>query len=356
MSIKIISTLLFNNFIILSIHCLNTNLKYLSSFMDIYNDKNKFKQKTQFRLLSTKEKKENKTQIFKGGGSIGRGGTKARPTTSKNNRPIAIRIRFYFSDPIIFYYFLIAILIVILLYFIYLYYKKRKNLKEFNEKCQKIIENKHNSLMKDNNYIDYSITIHNHLNFLSNLIEHIRKINSSLFESNICLICTQPILYSENIYRFECQHFYHDECIIKYNISKCLMCEKIPNIRIINNNSKFQLLTENNIKSFISNLNIIYPPKYLFEYSKNYFNEFKNFNEIIMLGTLMRSWNIRLISIYNFNNENRNFSDINNNINDGLIESNISGFQPRDNCENIEMIEVNNDNGNDGFDFDSGNF
>ena len=267
------------------------------------------------------------------------------------------------STFVVFFFILILCCCCICCYFIY------QNQQKSNTYTQ-IIENQNNgSYTVSQNTYDQSLKIHNHLVSLEKIIEEIKQSDPPIKNTNICLICMQPIintvgtLESANT-RFACQHVYHRDCLSRYNINCCLMCRGINdnNSTIIINNYDSQVLNEEQVKNFIKNLQNIYPPQELKIYAQRYPQEYNNFNDGLMLGLLASSWAMPPVVVVN-NNPGYNPYGYNeyggyNNYNqqnmyggDPNPDSAVGGFQPN----NIEMTEFNNQNNNNGGNFGGGN-
>ena len=128
-----------------------------------------------------------------------------------------------------------------------------------------------------------------------------------------------------------------------------------------------QVLSEENVKNFIKNIQNIYPPKELRIYSQRYPQEYNNFNDGLMLGILASSWcmppPVMVINNgygygmgyneYGYNNNNYNpppnYYDGNPN-----PDSAVGGFQNNNN--NIEMADFSNNNNNNNNNNNGGNF
>ena len=155
------------------------------------------------------------------------------------------------------------------------------------------------------------------------------------------------------------------------------MCKNTTNdaSKKIQNLHDSQVLSEENVKNFIKNIQNIYPPMELKIYSQRYPQEYNNFNDGLMMGI---SWcmpsPVTVINNgygygmgyneYGYNNNYNpppNYYDGNPN-----PDSAVGGFQNNNN--NIEMAEFNNNNNegnfggfgnnnsNDGGDFGGGDF
>ena len=246
-----------------------------------------------------------------------------------------------------------------------------------------IVEN--NDGNYNTNNFDESLKIHNHLVALEKIIEEIKRSQPPIKETNQCLICMQPIINTVGAIesgntRFSCQHVYHTACLNRYNLNICLMCKGITDNAsvIIPNYHDSQVLSEEQVKNFIKNIQNIYPPKQLRIYSQRYPQEYNNFNDGLMLGILATSWcmppPVMIINNnpygygggYNDYGYNNNYYNPPQNNYDGNPnpDSAIGGFQANN---NIEMTEINNNNtggnfggynnnSNDGGDFGGGDF
>ena len=226
----------------------------------------------------------------------------------------------------------------------------------------------------NNNNFDQSLKIHNHLVALEKLIEEIKRSYPPIKETNQCLICMQQIINTVGTSeigntRFACQHIYHTDCLSRYNLNSCLMCkdtkENGNNASIkIQNLHDSQVLSEENVKEFIKNIQNIYPPKELRIYTQRYPQEYNNFNDGLLMGMLATSWCMPPPIIvnngygygmgyneYGYNNNYNpppNYYDGNPN-----PDSAVGGFQNNNN--NIEMTDFNNNNNNNNNN-NSGNF
>ena len=125
-----------------------------------------------------------------------------------------------------------------------------------------------------------------------------------------------------------------------------------------------QVLSEENVKEFIKNIQNIYPPKELRIYTQRYPQEYNNFNDGLLMGMLATSWCMPPPIIvnngygygmgyneYGYNNNYNpppNYYDGNPN-----PDSAVGGFQNNNN--NIEMTDFNNNNNNNNNN-NSGNF
>ena len=251
------------------------------------------------------------------------------------------------STFVIFFFVLILLCCCFCCYFIY------RNQKKSNDELTytQIIENRDH---QDNSY-DQSLKIHNHLVALENIIKEINYSNPPIKNTNLCLICMQPIINTVGIVetantRFLCQHVYHTDCLSRFNLKCCLMCKDINNndaTTVINNLYDTQVINEEQVKNFIKNLQNIYPPQQLKVYAQTYPQEYNNFNDGLMLGLLASSWCAPPVVVVNqgYYGGYNNYGDYNppnmynNNPNP---DSAIGGFQNN----NIEMNDMNNDQGN----------
>ena len=198
---------------------------------------------------------------------------------------------------------------------------------------------------------DQSLKIHNHLVSLEKMIEEINQNDPPIKNTNLCLICMQPIINTVGTMetsntRFGCQHVYHSDCLSRYNIHCCLMCKGTGEnaSMIVNNYHDTQVLNEEQVKNFIKNLQLIYPPQELKIYSQRYPQEYNNFNDGLMLGLLASNWGMPPVVVVNnnpgyyggyndYNQQNMYGGDPN-------PDSAVGGFQ----SNNIEMQEINNAN------------
>ena len=251
----------------------------------------------------------------------------------------------------------------------YMYQKQQKSNEELT--YTQIIENQKVGNYSNNTY-DEALKIHNHLNALERIIDEIKRSNPQIKETTQCLICMQPIINTIGTIqtgntRFACQHVYHTACLSKYNLNICLMCKGVSDnaSQIINNYHDSQVISEEQVKNFIKNINNIYPPKELRIYSQRYPQEYNSFNDGLMLGVLASSWcmppPVMIINNnpygygigYNEYGYNNNYNNYNAppNYYDGNPnpDSAIGGFQSNNN--NIEMTEINNNNMNTGGNF-----
>ena len=285
---------------------------------------------------------------------------------------------------IVIFFILLCLCCGICCYFIY------RNQQKSNEELTytQIIENQKVGSYNNSNF-DQSLQIHNHLVALEKIIEEIKRNNPQIKETNQCLICMQPIINTVGAVetgntRFACQHVYHSACLSKYNLNSCLICNGITDnasVKIPNYHDS-QVLSEEQVKNFIKNLQNIYPPKELRIYTQRYPQEYNNFNDGLMLGLLATSWcmppPVMVINPYGYGYgmgyNNYEYNNYNNNYNppqnfyDGNPnpDSAVGGFQ--NNNTNIEMTDLNNNgntggnfggfgnNSNDGGDFGGGDF
>ena len=261
------------------------------------------------------------------------------------------------STFVIFFFILILCCCCICCYFIY------QNQQKSNEELTytQIIENQNpdGTYTVNQNYTyDQSLKIHNHLVALEKIIEEINQSSPPIKNTNICLICMQPIFNSVGTVengntRYACQHVYHTDCLSRYNLTCCLMCKGINDNAsvIINNYHDTQVINEEQVKNFIKNLQNIYPPQELKIYAQRYPQEYNNFNDGLMLGLLASSWCMPPVVVVN-NGPGYGYNDYGgyNNYNqppnmyngDPNPDSAVGGFQ----SNNIEMQEINNGNNN----------
>ena len=255
------------------------------------------------------------------------------------------------STFVIFFFIIILCCCCVCCYFIY------QNQQKSNEELTytKIIENQNDgSYTVNQNYTyDQSLKIHNHLCALEKMIEEINQSNPPIKNTNICLICMQPIINTVGTVetgntRFACQHVYHTDCLSRYNLHCCLMCKDINENAsiIINNYHDSQVINEEQIKNFIKNLQLIYPPQELKIYAERYPQEYNNFNDGLMLGLLASSWCMPPVVVINNNPGYNDYGGYNNYNQQNMYggdpnpDSAVGGFQPN----NIEMQELNNNN------------
>ena len=269
---------------------------------------------------------------------------------------------------IVIFFILLCLCCGICCYFIY------KNQQKSNEELTytQIIENQKVGSYNNSNF-DQSLQIHNHLVALEKIIEEIKRNNPQIKETNQCLICMQPIINTVGAVetgntRFACQHVYHSSCLSKYNLNSCLMCKDIADNAsvIVPNYHDSQVLSEEQVKNFIKNIQNIYPPRELRIYSQRYPQEYNNFNDGLMLGLLATSWcmppPVMIINNnpygygygmgynnYEINNSNYNPPPPNYYDGNPNPDSAIGGFQSNNN--NIEMNDLNNNNNNIGGNF-----
>ena len=269
---------------------------------------------------------------------------------------------------IVIFFILLCLCCGICCYFIY------RNQQKSNEELTytQIIENQKVGSYNNSNF-DQSLQIHNHLVALEKIIEEIKRNNPQIKETNQCLICMQPIINTVGAVetgntRFACQHVYHSACLSKYNLNSCLMCKDIADNAsvIVPNYHDSQVLSEEQVKNFIKNIQNIYPPRELRIYSQRYPQEYNNFNDGLMLGLLATSWcmppPVMIINNnpygygygmgynnYEINNSNYNPPPPNYYDGNPNPDSAIGGFQSNNN--NIEMNDLNNNNNNIGGNF-----
>lgn len=186
----------------------------------------------------------------------------------------------------------------------------------------------------DNQEVIYSNEdVHNHLSELELMLREVRRNNPSIISTDTCLICMQKIYSSHtfnnrpfemeninqsthfhttqndmqntlippqdpNLVRYGCGHLYHRNCLSRHNLSMCLMCMnshyESANQTVINTNC-FHILDENNIKSFMQHIHLIYGKERLQEYARVYPNEFDSYNTALGLG-LIGVWGITTIA------------------------------------------------------------
>ena len=86
--------------------------------------------------------------------------------------------------------------------------------------------------------------------------------------------------------RFCCGHVYHNVCLHRSKIEKCLMCDvKRDNAMItVNNTNSTQKITKKNIINLIMNLALIYDNNDLSYYNEIYRNEISKIKDEILLN------------------------------------------------------------------------
>ena len=265
------------------------------------------------------------------------------------------------STFVTFFFLLILCCCCICCYFIY------QNQQKSNQELtySQIIENQNDgSYTVNQNYsYDQSLKIHNHLVALEKIIQEINQSDPPIKNTNLCLICMQPIINTVGIVetgntRFDCKHVYHTDCLSRNNLNMCLMCKDINDKAsvTINNYHDTQVINEEQVKNFIKNLQSIYPPQQLKIYAQRYPQEYNNFNDGLMLGLLASSWcmppHVVVVNNgpgygYNDNGGYNNYNQQNMYGGDPNPDSAVGGFQ----SNNIEMTEMNNNNNNSGGNF-----
>ena len=275
------------------------------------------------------------------------GGRRGTTTTNKGH-----------STFVIFFFILLICCCCICCYFIY------QNQQKSNDELTytTIVDNPNGEYTVNQNYTyDQSLKIHNHLVSLEKMIEEINQNDPPIKNTNLCLICMQPIINTVGTMetshtRFGCQHVYHSDCLSRYNIHCCLMCKGTGEnaSMIVNNYHDTQVLNEEQVKNFIKNLQLIYPPQQLKIYAQRYPQEYNNFNDGLMLGLLASSWAMPPVVVINNNPGYNDYGGYNNYNQQNMYggdpnpDSAVGGFQ----SNNIEMHEINNNNnGNDGGNF-----
>ena len=259
------------------------------------------------------------------------GGRRGTTTTNKEH-----------STFVVFFFIIIILCCCVCCYFIY------QNQQKSNEELTytKIVENGNGDdgyTVNQNYTYDQSLKIHNHLVALEKMIEEINQNDPPIKNTNMCIICMQSIINTVGTLetgntRFACQHVYHKDCLSRYNIHCCLMCKDIDQNAsiVINNYHDSQVVNEEQVKNFIKNLQLIYPPQELKIYSQRYPQEYNNFNDGLMLGLLASNWGMPPVVVVNNNPgyyEGMYGGDPN-------PDSAVGGFQ----SNNIEMQEINNAN------------
>ena len=275
------------------------------------------------------------------------GGRRGTTTTNKGH-----------STFVIFFFILLILCCCVCCYFIY------QNQQKSNDELTytTIVDNPNGEYTVNQNYTyDQSLKIHNHLVSLEKMIEEINQNDPPIKNTNLCLICMQPIINTVGTMetrntRFGCQHVYHSDCLSRYNIHCCLMCKDTGGnaSMVINNYHDTQVLNEEQVKNFIKNLQLIYPPQQLKIYAQRYPQEYNNFNDGLMLGLLASSWCMPPVVVINNNPGYNDYGGYNNYNQQNMYggdpnpDSAVGGFQ----SNNIEMHEINNNNnGNDGGNF-----
>ena len=267
------------------------------------------------------------------------GGRRGTTTTNKEH-----------STFVVFFFIIIILCCCVCCYFIY------QNQQKSNEELTytKIVENGNGDdgyTVNQNYTYDQSLKIHNHLVALEKMIEEINQNDPPIKNTNMCLICMQSIINTVGTLetgntRFACQHVYHKDCLSRYNIHCCLMCKDIDQNAsiVINNYHDSQVVNEEQVKNFIKNLQLIYPPQELKIYSQRYPQEYNNFNDGLMLGLLASNWGMPPVVVVNNNpgyyEGYNNYNQQNMYGGDPNPDSAVGGFQ----SNNIEMQEINNAN------------
>ena len=267
------------------------------------------------------------------------GGRRGAATTNKEH-----------STFVVFFFIIIICCCCVCCYFIY------QNQQKSNEELTytKIVENQNGDdgyTVNQNYTYDQSLKIHNHLVALEKMIEEINQNDPPIKNTNMCIICMQSIINTVGTLetgntRFACQHVYHRDCLSRYNINCCLMCKDIDQNSsiVVNNYHDSQVVNEEQVKNFIKNLQLIYPPQQLKIYSQRYPQEYNSFNDGLMLGLLASNWGMPPVVVVNnnpgyyggyndYNQQNMYGGDPN-------PDSAVGGFQ----SNNIEMQEINNAN------------
>ena len=224
------------------------------------------------------------------------GGRRGTTTTNKEH-----------STFVVFFFIIIILCCCVCCYFIY------QNQQKSNEELTytKIVENGNGDdgyTVNQNYTYDQSLKIHNHLVALEKMIEEINQNDPPIKNTNMCIICMQSIINTVGTLetgntRFACQHVYHKDCLSRYNIHCCLMCKDIDQNAsiVINNYHDSQVVNEEQVKNFIKNLQLIYPPQELKIYSQRYPQEYNNFNDGLMLGLLASNWGMPPVVVVNNN-------------------------------------------------------
>ena len=267
------------------------------------------------------------------------GGRRGTTTTNKEH-----------STFVVFFFIIIILCCCVCCYFIY------QNQQKSNEELTytKIVENGNGDdgyTVNQNYTYDQSLKIHNHLVALEKMIEEINQNDPPIKNTNMCIICMQSIINTVGTLetgntRFACQHVYHKDCLSRYNIHCCLMCKDIDQNAsiVINNYHDSQVVNEEQVKNFIKNLQLIYPPQQLKIYSQRYPQEYNNFNDGLMLGLLASNWGMPPVVVVNNNpgyyEGYNNYNQQNMYGGDPNPDSAVGGFQ----SNNIEMQEINNAN------------
>ena len=267
------------------------------------------------------------------------GGRRGTTTTNKEH-----------STFVVFFFIIIILCCCVCCYFIY------QNQQKSNEELTytKIVENGNGDdgyTVNQNYTYDQSLKIHNHLVALEKMIEEINQNDPPIKNTNMCIICMQSIINTVGTLetgntRFACQHVYHKDCLSRYNIHCCLMCKDIDQNAsiVINNYHDSQVVNEEQVKNFIKNLQLIYPPQELKIYSQRYPQEYNNFNDGLMLGLLASNWGMPPVVVVNNNpgyyEGYNNYNQQNMYGGDPNPDSAVGGFQ----SNNIEMQEINNAN------------
>ena len=240
-----------------------------------------------------------------------------------------------------FFYFLIPLFFIGGLYYYCFIYKKKEdnnlllNNNNFTPQYESLIDdNNNNNHIQMENYPTYnevisSNPIYNHILFLENLINQLKYLNPQIITIDKCLICLKQIIinynnnynkgkqiemynfdtqienynnnnidinfYDKNNTRFSCGHIFHNECLRKCNLGKCIICFNNNSNgkcnEIIDNKINTQVIDENNVKNLIINFNKIYSNNDLKNFSIDFKNDFIRINHTFN-NQLQNYWGI----------------------------------------------------------------
>lgn len=132
------------------------------------------------------------------------------------------------------------------------------------------------------------IVIHNHMEKLLSIVKfRIRPVSPPIIQIEECPLCCELLnpnweidIRNNNsnsyflIRKFTCGHHYHSQCLIKFNVNTCYMCE--GNFIYCNVEPSFRyfnIVSEDNIFNLLKRFDQLYPKPALVQYKERYAND-----------------------------------------------------------------------------------
>lgn len=139
------------------------------------------------------------------------------------------------------------------------------------------------------------ILIHNHMEKLLNIVKfRIRPVSPPIIQIDECTLCCELLNpnweadYRNNntnsyflIRKFTCGHHYHSNCLTKFNVNSCFMCE--GNFIFTNVDPSyryFNIVNEDNIFCLLKRFDELYPKPSLIKYRERYTNDVHYVREV----------------------------------------------------------------------------